>query len=319
MTVDPRRGLSNRPMFPADMPAVPGPAWKVAVVSDAGAPVPDHAGAVSGISHDVELLERHSGLGCEATVLTARDAADLAGQLHRLPLEVGAVFLTRTERSRAGEAQRTLAGLGGRPLLTDDDAAAVVLTAAVLTYLTRLHRPLFATRAVIAGAATMPVMCPMLLTAGIFDITLWNPGESGLPLAGVARHADVVVNLLGAEPTVTHAALDRPIDSVIGIDGDEQPLLALPGLLRAIAGTPSPIAGAPGPLMKVRALCAAAGGLVAATPGRRLLPSGHSTELTYQVAHSVSRVLNPAYPPGPVADYPTTTGSAGDSARPERC
>lgn len=307
MTADPRPPRSPGLVFPGDMPTPPDPSWKVGVVSDVGAADPDRARAESGISQDAALIELQSGLRCVATALTAASAEDLAAQLQGLPLEVGAVFLTRTAPTRAGEAQRILAEMGGRPLLSSDDATAIAVTAAVLTYLTRLNRPLFSTRVVIAGAATMPVLCPMLLTAGIFDITLWNASDPGLPLARVVRDADAVVNLLGTDPEVAHAALDRPDGSVIGI-GKREPLLALPGLFRAIAG-------APGPLVEIQSFCAAARGLMHATPRRRLLPRGHSPELTYQVAHAVSRVLNPAYPRWPVSGYSTATGG---TAQPER-
>jgi len=93
---------------------------------------------------------------------------------------------------------------------------AITLTAAVLVYLVRLGRPMPAARVVIVGAGLVPVMCPMLLAAGVFEITMWNPDDHArAPIERVTRDADAVVNLLG-EPMLIRGALDRPAGSIIG-------------------------------------------------------------------------------------------------------
>ncbi|MHA6797323.1 hypothetical protein ACVGVM_27975 (plasmid) [Pseudonocardia bannensis] len=279
------------PFIPGAMPPLPAASWTIAVVNDAAAPREPRAATGPGLHEDAAVIADLSGVRAVPLSMVSRDAAHLATTLHRLPLDIGAIFLTRTDLARARETQQLLTELGGRPLVIDDDARAITLTAALLTYLTRLHRPLPTSRVMIAGAASLPLMCPMLLSAGIFDITLWNPQDARCAaLARVARDADAVINLLGPDPELARVALDRPCGSVIGLDGDTDHLLALPGLFRAIAGSP-------GPLVDIEAYAACARGLMAAAPPHRLLPSLRSPDLTYEVAAAASQVFNPVPPP----------------------
>jgi hypothetical protein len=280
-------------VLPGLMPELPGRSWAVGVIADAAAPsrrdLTPRPVLEAALAVDAAMIAAQSGLRVEAVAVTADNGTDLATRLHRLPLELGAIFLTRTEPSRAGQAQRALAELGGRPLITDDDAVAITVTAAVLTYLNRLSRPTPAARVVILGPNKLPVMCPLLLATGMCQITPWNPGESKAPLPRVCRDADVVINLFGAHPAITQVAWDRPCGSVIATGGEHHRLLALPGLFRAIAGSV-------GPLVDIEAYHACARGLVEATPPGLSLPRALNPVITYQVATAASLVVNPVLP-----------------------
>jgi len=208
VTSDPRRAPSDGPVFPAPMPEPPAPSWTVGVVTDTAAPRADQAAAESGIGADAEMIARHSGLRCVPLPVSAASADELAATLHDLPLDVGAIFLTRTESTRAREAQRILAERGGRPLITDDDARAIVLTTAVGNYLSRLHRPVTAARVVIAGAATVPVMCPLLLTAGMVNITLWKPDLLKMACFFCKEHIEFSTHAIGEKMPCPHCKMD---------------------------------------------------------------------------------------------------------------
>lgn len=236
------------------------------------------------------MLSAASGLAATAITLTTRGRAQLAARLYQLPAHLGVVYLTRTERARAREAQALSIDRGGRPVITDDDAAAITITATVLTYLGRLRRPLTEARAVVLCPEAVPVMCGLLLAAGIPHVTTRGCGDTNGGLEDACRDADVVINLLGARPSVARLAMDRPSGSVIEPGADHEHLLALPGLCRAIAASP-------GPLLDVEAYHACARGLVNATPPGWSLPSLHNRVTTYQVAVAASRVLNPTYRP----------------------
>lgn len=292
---------------PGDEPFGPGAAVSLtatyrslAVVTDAGAPLGSWEKYGSGLRADAALIHTLSGVRTVPLSLIARDAAELAEKLHGLPPDVGTIFLTRTNRARTRDAQRLLTGLGGRPLITDDDAVAITLTAAVWNYLIRRRRPLTGSRVLIAGAAALPVISPMLLTAGILDITLWNRRDADqAPLSRVTRDADVVVDLVGPAAGMDQVSLDRPIGSVIGLDQERDHLLALPGLSLALAA-------APAPTVNVEVLCACARGLVSATPPHHRLPVLSSPDTTDAVTAAALLVLN-----GVVA--PPASGSAWPS------
>ncbi|WP_185061013.1 hypothetical protein [Pseudonocardia eucalypti] len=241
------------------MPARPASGWTLAVATDTTAPAPRGTRSGSGLEDDAALLAAVSGLVVTPLTLTTRAPADLAARLHALPLQVGAIFLTRTERAWAHETQHLLRDHGARPLITDDDATAITLTATALTYLARLHRSLGQARTVVVGAETMPIMCALLLASGNNHVSVWHPHEATSALERACRHADLVINLLAAQLAVRRVAMDRPAGSVIEIGGDHEHLLALPGLSRAVAGAP----GAP---VDLEAYHACVHGLVTVTP-----------------------------------------------------
>lgn len=277
--------------------------WAVAVVNDAGAPLASSTEHGAGLREDAALIETLSGVTAVPMSLIARDAAELATRLHGLPRQVGAIFLTRTNRARTRAAQHLLTELDNRPLITDDDAMAITLTAAVLNYLIRRRRCLSGCRVLIAGAAALPIISPMLLTAGVVELTLWNLGDADqAPLSRVARDADVVIDLVGPAGGMDQVALDRPSGSVVGLDQRRAHLLALPGLFRALAAAPAlapaaaPAAASAAPV-DIRLLCASARGLVSATPPHRRLPVLSSPHTTDAVTGAALHVLHRAAPP----------------------
>lgn len=199
----------------------------------------------------------------------------------RLLADVGVVFLPNARPDAAGE----LSSLVRAPVVTDRDTTAIALTARVLATLTRFGRPPRAGRVVIAGADTMPVLCPLLLAAGIGDITTWRRQDrSAFPLRRVAAGAHAVVDLLGMW-TGSRIIAPNPRLPVITPARARDPLLALPGLLRALARTPVPE-------LDVEVLHACALALLMATPPDQQSPRGPDLDLTDRVADAATRALH---------------------------
>jgi hypothetical protein len=219
--------------------------------------------------------------------LEADEPQRMRSVLRDLPADVGVIVFVQTLPEYIRKA---LADVDGVPVLTDRDASAIAITAALLATLTDAGRAPRSSRVVIAGANTMPALCPLLVTAGIGDITTWNLADAlGFPLGRVAAGTDAVVDLLGG--TAAHirmlAPYSRPI--VIAPDSLRDPLLALPGLLSAILRSPGSQLD-----LHVHHACALA--LVAATPRGQQLPGGPDRALTGHVADAATRAFQqPAY------------------------
>lgn len=225
------------------------------------------------------------GIGATSTTLRRFAAAieDLAGLrtrvvatdygLHGLGADVSAVFLARTDLERAQRARDVLTGI---PVVTDQDTAAIALTAAVLTTLSRAGRAPRLSRVVIAGANTMPVLSRVLLVAGIGDVTTWNPADAlAFPLRRVAAEADAVINLVGGGGR--YAWPRHGIPAVIVPDPARDPMLAAPGLLQVLARHPAAKL-----TLDVHHACALA--LAAATPPGDQLPRRPDQSLTRRIA-----------------------------------
>lgn len=165
--------------------------------------------------------------------------AELAACVRQLPDDVAAAFLTRVDPARARAAQRDLERAGGRQALSEEDTAAIALAAACLGHLRRVDRDPAAARVLVAGAAGMPGLGPLLMGCGVFDISLWNRAdERWFPLRRAARDADVVIGLLD-RPTLAVIAADRPDGSVIPHPGPAGRTPAAPGVLRALTRYPA--------------------------------------------------------------------------------
>ncbi|MGW5055025.1 hypothetical protein [Actinokineospora sp. NPDC004072] len=224
------------------------------------------------------VIERLGGLAARVVDLDLRspfrgDPAPWA----RLA-ESDAVFLPG---GRPGDAER-IRDLLGVPVLSWRDTAATVLVAQVLTTLTRLGHPPRVARVVIAGAETMPVVEPLLLAAGVRDLTVWNSADAAaFPLRDIAADAHIVLDLDALWPWTGPADLD-PV--VITARGDHDPLITLPGLLRALAGTP----GAQ-PHITVLHACVLA--LVMATGADHHLPRIPAGELADRTADAAAGAL----------------------------
>jgi malate dehydrogenase (oxaloacetate-decarboxylating) len=159
-------------------------------------------------------------------------------------------------------------------------------TAALLTALRRRGLSPGRSRVVIAGAATMPVLRPLLLAAGVGCVTSWDRCDAVMfPLRWITRNAEAVVDLLGCSRELAEAASDHPELIIIFPDQTSWTRLALPGLLRAAATAQDPKSGIAGYHACVLAL-------VAATPPDRLLPDSRDPALSSMVDQAVSRATS---------------------------
>jgi hypothetical protein len=274
------------------MPPRPSRLWEIAVICDAFAPATDRALPDTGLGNDADQLARLAGLAATAVPLLARHANELAEQIHQLPPTVAAVWLTRTRTPRARATQRLLATTERIPVITDDDAIAISLSAATHTYLSRLPGPAATARILIAHVAECPTLHALLSTNTdghdrTTQLSHWSPTAASQPLARAASDADVIINLLGPHPTLTDLAARRPQHAVISLRGEQEHLLPLPGLFRALATQP------PTPL-NLATLRACVQGLIAATQPGQLLPSLYDPTLTYHVTHHVTTALQNA-------------------------
>lgn len=271
-----------------DMPRV------VAVVSDGSA----LRGDTSAGHHDVApdslavLLEDdaaglhvRAGVPVRAAPLSARDTEGLAAQLRGLPTDTGAIFLTHTDPARARAAQRAVHEAGGPPVLTDADTTTVTLTAALLATVARAGREPATSRVVIAGADALPELCPLLIATGVGDISSWNASDGrAFPLHHLARHANAVIDLLGATaPAAGWVPGDR-WSNVISPDDPGYRLLPAPGLFAALAHYPDATVD-----LDVLRACAMA--MTAATPPGRPVPEMDDPHLTEAIVSAVFRVL----------------------------
>lgn len=235
---------------------------------------------VGGIAATTTVLRRYAAIVEDEAGLPARVIASDYG-LHSLPPDTGAVLLVRATPEREQRARDSIVGV---PVLTDQDTTAIALTAALLTTLTRAGNAPETSRVVIAGASTMPLLNPVLLAAGIRDITTWNPVDAlAFPLRRIAADADAVINLVGGGGRFAWPRHAAP--AVIVPDPARDPLLALPGLLRALSRhsrarlTPD-----------VQHACAIA--LSAATPPGEQVPRRADETLTRQIAEFATDALH---------------------------
>jgi malate dehydrogenase (oxaloacetate-decarboxylating) len=235
---------------------------------------------VGGIAATTSVLRRYAALVEELTGLPTRVIASDYG-LPTLLAGTSAVLLVRATPEREHKAR---AGVAGIPVLTDRDCTAIALTAALLTTLGRAGRTLETSRVVIAGANTMPLLNPVLLTAGIRDITTWNPADAlAFPLRRIAANADAVINLVGGGGRFAWPRHAAP--AVIVPDPARDPVLALPGLLHALTRHPHARL-----TPEVQHACAVA--LSAATPPGEQLPRRPDDTLTRQVADFAADALH---------------------------
>lgn len=263
----------------SDMPRV------VVVVGDGSDPCPDgrDAGPASlgaWLDEDAALIQERTGLSVRAVPLIACDAEDLTAQMRALTADAGAIFLTRTDPARARAARLAFQEVEGPPVVTDADVTAINLTATLLTAIARAgHQPADG-RVVVAGADMLPELCPLLIAAGVGDISSWNVSDAhAFPLRQLARYATAVVDLVNAAPRSGHdwQAIIRP-------DEPGLRMLPVPGLVLALASHPHATVDID--VSRAGALALAA----ATSPGRRV-PDGGDPHLAETVSAAVLRIL----------------------------
>ena len=218
---------------------------------------------------DARLLTAHTGL--DAFPVTGRDP---------LPRDTTAVFLT----GAPGRSVRCVAGT--LPVITEDDTRGIALTVAAHVALRRRDVAPFAARAVVVGAAVLPVLVPLLVATGIADITSWSPADARFfPLHQIVRDTDLVLDLAGHDATAPVPVI-RPGDPV-------EHLLALPGLVHALAGAQSRNED---PFAHIEAHRACVHALTGLVPVDRELPELSDPDLTDRVAAAITEALRPPCP-----------------------
>jgi malate dehydrogenase (oxaloacetate-decarboxylating) len=257
----------------------------VAVASDGSAFVDRGIPLTSVLRQEATLIQDLAGLSTRVISLDPDGSQRIQEVLDHLPSEVGAVFLTHTESHRALEAQSAVS----RPVVTDQDTTAIALSVALLTTLGRRGRAPQASRVVIAGAQSMPILCPLLMVAGLGDITSWNPGDAvAFPLHRIAAGTDAVIDVVGAT-NLSGSSATAAEPAVITPDEAVHSLLALPGLLRVLTQIPNAQLD-----VEVYLTCALA--LVMATPPDEDLPhSDHA--LADRIVDAVATALQQIEPP----------------------
>jgi len=257
--------------------------------------VGDHATAAQAHRY-AALIHELAGLPSQVILLDhTEDTSPRQDQPEhvQLPPETAAVVLTGRHTADTlclGDAADPT------PVLAEQDIAAVAVTAALLTTLTRRGRAPRASRVVIAGADTVPMLCRLLVAAGIGDITTWKHQDAvAFPLRRVAEDVDAVIDLLGVWPAHDHphATVDSGEPAVIAPDAERDPLLVLPGLLRAITQAPD-VQAAVALDVEVHLACALA--LVMATPSHQQLPQVPNRDLADRVADAATRALDARVP-----------------------
>ena len=199
--------------------------------------------------------------------------------LRDLPADVGAVFLPHALPEHNADTRV--------PVVTGRDTAAIALSAAVLTTLTRAGRRPRTSRVLIAGADTTPLLSPLLAAAGVCDITIWSMKDAArFPLRRLTADVHVVVDLLDI---TAQAGIDAPdaTPAVVTPHGHDA-VLAVPGLLRALLRTPDA-------RLDVSVCHACVLALVMATPLGERLPIGPDQALTDQIADAATQQMRRPY------------------------
>jgi hypothetical protein len=279
--------VAERAAHPSDRPSV------VAVVSDGSAHADrgraDQAASVEPVLRRwAALIHEQTGLVTRPIYVVGQDAEQLNTGLRGLPSDIGAIVLICTDPAHYPTGTRSAQGGGSkRPVLTDSAMAAVAATAALLTTLNRRGRSPKRSQVVIAGAATMPVLRPLLLAAGFGCVTSWDHRDATtFPLRWITRNATAVIDLLGCTRELAEATSDHPELITITPDKTSWALLALPALLPAVMTAQDPKIG-----VEDYHTCALA--LAATTPPDRLLPNPIQPALTSPVEQAGARAPAP--------------------------
>lgn len=188
------------------------------------------------LSRWAALIHAPTGTIARPLCVVSQDAERLSAGLRVLRPEVGRFVVIRPNRMHDTDAEGT-----DCLVVTDDALAAVAVTAALLGTLRRRGLSPRRTRVVIAGAARMPMLCSLLTTVGISEVTSWDRGDAGrFALDRITRDAEVAIDLLSCGRELAAAARTHPGLITITPDATSWALLALPELLRILAAAPDP-------------------------------------------------------------------------------
>lgn len=242
--------------------------------------------AVQTITGEVRAL---GGFDAEVVMVSPVDA-DLLDELDRLPTRFHAVFLVQTDPALASAAVERAEERGDRLVVTEQDCGAIALCIATLAYLRSVDRPLDLARVVIAEGTAIPSLMPLLMIAGVSDLTSWQvPMAVAFPLEEIARDADVLIDLRPGSstwPDAARIAQDRAEGSVLGIAATDGRSLLASGVLRVALACP------PGSIhvdLSMLRQCALAVAEQAAMRWRRVAPS----LVVDVVAAAARRVIDP--------------------------
>lgn len=226
------------------------------------------------------LIHDRTGPAARPVCVVAHDAMRLSAGLRGLPAEIGRFLVIRPNRAHCAAGEDS-----GLPVVTVAAMAAVAVTAALLGTLRRRGMQPRQTRVLIAGSATMPVLCPLLAAAGVGELTSWDRRDAGrFPLRGITRDVEVVIDLLGCGRDLTDAARGRSGLIIITPDTTSWALLALPGMLHALAT-------AHDPRLDVALYYACALALGKASPPGRVLPDPTDPELGPAIEQAATHAL----------------------------
>lgn len=199
--------------------------------------------------------------------------------------EVDAVCLAGLDQAKARLLQADLSAAWGIACITREELTAVALAAQLLALLTHSGTRPDAARVVIVESTAIPTLCPLLVAAGIGEIASWHPADAlGFPLGRVAWRADAVLDPVGGGVPVVAAGTDLGGTVLIAATDPGHPLLALPGLVRALRQ-------APGAQPDIDVLLACVRALAACTPFGQRLPDPLDPDLTPMVTRLAARAL----------------------------
>jgi hypothetical protein len=178
---------------------------------------------------------RNLGFSSCTAILNA-DVLDASSVLSGVRADVSVVYLVHTRAERAWQIRQALEG-AGRVVVTDTDLLAVVTATRLLTELRLAGRPVEQSGVVVAGSDELFEMAPLLMAIGVRNLMFWRRADaSSLPLARIARDADVVVDLC-AMPVEDPRTPDQDGPLIVRLPALADCVAVLPGLLAALVDT----------------------------------------------------------------------------------
>ncbi|MFC0541872.1 hypothetical protein [Kutzneria chonburiensis] len=172
--------------------------------------------------------------GIDTVVMSVSDAE------RELPSDVEAVYLAGADQDCARRLQADLSAEWVIPCLTREEMTAVALAAQLLAMLARTGTEPANARVVIVESAAIPTLRPVLVAAGVGEITSWRARDAQtFPLRRVARGADAVIDPVGGSTPLLDAVPGHGRPALITVHDPAQVLLALPGLLWALWQVPA--------------------------------------------------------------------------------